>query len=153
MRVLDAAHQVTRIGEGWDPTAAGQHRVPPDVVDMHMRANDRVYGLASIAGRCQISEEIRLELVPGRDAPVLLVVAETGVDDDAPAGRFDDERWMLILSRPSSSAKWGCSQPIGNTASRVACGRMNRLPPVTSSSTILVTVTAPIRHFICCPIG
>src|SRR5215472_18298579 len=60
MRVLDAAHQITRIGEGWDPTAAGQHRVPPDVVDMQMRANDRVYGLASIAGRCQISEEIRL---------------------------------------------------------------------------------------------
>jgi hypothetical protein len=25
---------------------------------------------------------------------------------------------------------------------------MNRLPPVTSSSTILVTVTSPIRHFI-----
>src|SRR5580693_4642709 len=26
---------------------------------------------------------------------------------------------------------------------------MNRLPPVTSISTILVTVTSPIRHFIC----
>jgi hypothetical protein len=25
---------------------------------------------------------------------------------------------------------------------------MNRLPPVTSISTILVTVTSPIRHFI-----
>src|SRR5271166_6213742 len=56
--------------------------------------------------------------------------------------------WMLIFSRPSSSAKSGCSQPIGNTASRVACGRMNRLPPVASNSTILVTVTSPICHFI-----
>src|SRR5215469_12071010 len=60
---------------------------------------------------------------------------------------------MLILRRPSSSAKSGCSHPIGNTASRVACGRMNRLPPVTSSSTILLTVTAPIRHFIAASIG
>ena len=33
-------------------------------------------------------------------------------------------------------------------ASRVAWGRMNRLPPVVSSSTILVTVTSPICHFI-----
>ena len=31
---------------------------------------------------------------------------------------------------------------------QLACGRMNRLPPVTSSSTILVTVTLPICHFI-----
>jgi hypothetical protein len=36
-------------------------------------------------------------------------------------------------------------------ASGVACGRMNRLPPVTSSSTIFVTVTSPIRHFILPP--
>jgi hypothetical protein len=28
---------------------------------------------------------------------------------------------------------------------------MNRLPPVTSSSTIFVTVTSPIRHFILPP--
>ena len=33
-------------------------------------------------------------------------------------------------------------------ASRVAWGRMNRLPPVVSSSTIFVTVTSPICHFI-----
>src|SRR5262249_2152196 len=56
--------------------------------------------------------------------------------------------WMLILSRPRSSAKSGWSQSIGRIASGLACGRMNRLPPVTSSSTILVTVTSPIRHFI-----
>ncbi len=54
--------------------------------------------------------------------------------------------WMLILRRPFSSAKCGCSQDIGNTASGVACGRMKRLPPVTSSSTIFVTVTSPIFH-------
>ena len=53
-----------------------------------------------------------------------------------------------MRSRPSSSAKCGRSQAIGWIASRVACGRMKRLPPVTSSSTILVTVTSPIRHCI-----
>ena len=56
--------------------------------------------------------------------------------------------WMLILSRPSSSAKCGISQEMGRMASRVAWGRMNRLPPVVSSSTIFVTVTSPICHFI-----
>jgi hypothetical protein len=43
--------------------------------------------------------------------------------------------------------------PFGSTASRVACGRMNRLPPVTSISTIFVMLTSPIRHFIiACPL-
>src|SRR6516164_1897503 len=55
---------------------------------------------------------------------------------------------MLILRRPFSSAKCGISQEMGSTASRVAWGRMNRLPPVVSSSTILVTVTSPICHCI-----
>jgi len=52
----------------------------------------------------------------------------------------------LIFSRPRSSAKSGRSQSIGNISSYVAWGSRKRLPPVTSSSTILVTVTAPIRH-------
>ena len=55
---------------------------------------------------------------------------------------------MLILRRPSASAKCGISQEMGRMASRVAWGRMNRLPPVVSSSTIFVTVTSPICHFI-----
>jgi hypothetical protein len=55
---------------------------------------------------------------------------------------------MLIFSRPRSSAKSGCCQAIGRIASGVACGRIKRLPPVTSSSTTLVTVTSPMRHFI-----
>jgi len=58
---------------------------------------------------------------------------------------------MLTLRRPFSSAKCGISQEMGSTASRVAWGRMNRLPPVVSSSTILVTVTSPICHCIIAP--
>jgi len=68
-----------------------QHRVPPDVVDMQMRANNGIYRVARITGCCQISQETGLQLVPGRDAPVLLVVAETGVDNDASAGRLDHQ--------------------------------------------------------------
>jgi hypothetical protein len=44
------------------------------------------------AGRREIGEERPLQVVPGRDAATLLVVAEAGIDDDAPARRFDDER-------------------------------------------------------------
>ena len=69
MLELDAAHQVTRIGEGRDPASLYQHRVPADVIDMEMGADRRVDRLACIAGRRQISEKGRLQLVPGRYAP------------------------------------------------------------------------------------
>jgi len=68
-----------------------------------------------------------------------------------PLGVSTTSAWMLILSRPRSSAKSGRSHSIGMIASGVACGRMNWLPPVTSNSTIFVTVTSPIRHFIVPP--
>src|SRR5215469_11008548 len=45
---FDAAHQIARIGKGRDPAAADQRRVPTDMVDMQMRANDRVDCVARI---------------------------------------------------------------------------------------------------------
>jgi hypothetical protein len=62
------------------------------MVDMEVGADHGIDRLARIAGGRQIGEKAGLKLVPGRDAAVLFVVAETGVDDDAPARRFDDER-------------------------------------------------------------
>src|SRR5438105_2124403 len=94
---FDAAHQVARVWEGRDPPTLDQHRVPADVIDVEVRANDRVDRLAGIACRRQIAEKARLQPVPGRDAPVLLVVAEAGVDDDPPARRFDDQRMNAHL--------------------------------------------------------
>ena len=54
--------------------------------------------------------------------------------------------WMLMRSLPFSSAKCGCSHAIGWIASGVACGSRKRLPPVTSNSTSLLTVTSPMRQ-------
>jgi hypothetical protein len=85
MRVFDSAHQVAGIRKGRDPPAVDQHRVPADVIDVEMRADHRVDRLARIAGDGEIREKARLQLVPGRYPPVLLVVAETGIDDDAAA--------------------------------------------------------------------
>src|SRR5712691_3184447 len=53
---------------------------------------------------------------------------------------------MLILRRPSSSARCGASQESFLISSGVACGSTNFVRPSDSSSTILVTVTSPIFH-------
>src|SRR5215472_14263838 len=92
MRVLGTAHQITRLWKGRDPTAVDQHCVPPDMIDVEMGADHRVDRLACIVGGCEIREKARLQLVPGRNSPVLLVVAQTGVNDDAAAWRFENER-------------------------------------------------------------
>ncbi len=119
MFVFDPADQVAGIRKGRDPTAIDQHRVPADVIDVEMRADHRVDRLARMAGGGEIREKPRLELVPGRYPPVLLVVAETGIDDYAAAPRLatlglDDKSMDAHLEPP---ALVGCSQPIGNTAS------------------------------------
>ena len=53
---------------------------------------------------------------------------------------------MLILSFPASSANCGASHPMARTASGVAWGRMKRLPPRDSISTIRLTVTSPMTQ-------
>src|SRR3954451_20178820 len=59
--------------------------------------------------------------------------------------------WIDIFSRPSSVAKCGMSQGIFRMASLVARGRIKRVLPTVSSSTILVILTLPtfqcIWHF------
>src|SRR5882757_521937 len=59
--------------------------------------------------------------------------------------------WIDIFSRPSSVAKSGTSQGNFRISSLVAKGRMNRVLPTVSSSTIFVILTPPtfqyIRHF------
>src|SRR5271168_317360 len=92
MLIFYTADQIPRFGEGRDPAAPDQHRVPPHMVDMKMGAHDRVDRLARKAGAGEITEKARLHPVPTRNAAVLLVVAEAGVDDDAPVRRLDDER-------------------------------------------------------------
>ena len=97
---LDAAEQVARSREGRDPLAFDQHGVPADVIDVQVRAQHRVDRLAGKAGRGQVLEEAPLPVVPGRDPPILLVVAEAGIDDDPPSRRLDDERVDAHLEPP-----------------------------------------------------
>jgi hypothetical protein len=60
VRVLDAPHQIARIGECRDPPLADQHRVPADVIDMQMRADHGVDRLARITRHRKVGQEIRL---------------------------------------------------------------------------------------------
>ncbi len=92
MRELDPAHQIAGLRKGRSPFPVNQHRVPADMVDMQMGAQHRVDRLAREPGRRQVGEKRPLEVVPGRDAAVLLVVAEAGIDDDAALGGLDDKR-------------------------------------------------------------
>src|ERR1700733_258732 len=59
--------------------------------------------------------------------------------------------WIDILRRHSSVAKWGMSQGNFRISSLPANGRMNRVLPVVSNSTIFVILTLPtfqcIRRF------
>ena len=60
--------------------------------------------------------------------------------------------WIDILSRPSSVAKGGISQGSFWISSLVASGRMKRVLPTVSISTIFVILTLPtvqcIRRFL-----
>src|SRR5258708_11481249 len=56
--------------------------------------------------------------------------------------------WIDIFRRPSSVAKWGMSHGNFRISSLLARGRINRVLPTVSSSTILVILTLPTVHCI-----
>src|SRR6185437_10262077 len=60
------------------------------------------------------------------------------------AGVSTTSAWIDIFRRPSSVAKCGISQGNRRISSLPAEGRMNRVWPTVSSSTILVILTRPI---------
>src|SRR5262249_44600864 len=60
MRIFDTAHQISRLWKGRDPTAVDQHRVPPDMIDVQMRAHHGVDRLARIAGKGEIAQKTGL---------------------------------------------------------------------------------------------
>jgi hypothetical protein len=78
-------------GKRRDPAAALEPRVPPDVVDVEMRAQHEIDRLRGEPGRCEIVEERRLHHVERRAAAAVLVVADAGIDDHPQAGRLDHE--------------------------------------------------------------
>ena len=88
---VDPRQVVASVRERRHPLAVAQHGVPADVVDVQVGAHDGVDRFGREPGRGQVGEKRTLEVrEEGVDAG--LVVAEAGIDDDAPARRFDDER-------------------------------------------------------------
>src|ERR1700733_9677364 len=73
------------------PFAIDQTRIPPDMIDMKMGAQHRIDRLRREAGVGKIGQERPIAVVPVRNPPPLLIVAQTGVDNDAPIRRFHDE--------------------------------------------------------------
>jgi hypothetical protein len=86
-----AAKQVLRIGESGHPAAVNQHGIPADVIDMQVRAQHDVNAFALKTGRREVFKERTLQHIPSRVAAARLVVADTGVDDNALVLRLDDE--------------------------------------------------------------
>src|SRR3974377_1911198 len=130
MRVLDAAHQVTRIRKGRDPATIDQHRVPPDMIDVEMGADDGVDRLAGIAGGSEIRQKARLKLVPSRDPAVFFVFAKTSVDEDASARRFDDKSVNAHLEPAALVGKIGL-QPADRQYSLI--GRLRQDKPAAAA--------------------
>src|SRR6202035_2693072 len=82
-------------------------------------------------------------------SPVSTTIRRVGVSTTS--------EWIDILSRPSSVAKAGISQGSLRISSLLAKGRMNRVLPTVSSSTIFVILTLPmfqrIRRFPLIPLA
>ena len=87
---LRRGEDVAGVGEGRYPPAVDERGVPPDVVDMEVRADDGVDGVGGEAGGGEVGQEGELEVVPARVGP-RLVVADAGVDGDAGAVDLDHE--------------------------------------------------------------
>ena len=83
--------EVARARERRHPSAVLEPRVPPDVVDMEMRADDEVDRFGREARRRQIVEERRAHHVKGRAASAILVVAHARVDEGREPRRLDHE--------------------------------------------------------------
>jgi hypothetical protein len=62
------------------------------MIDVQVRAQDRVDRLGRKARGYQVSQEWSVAVIPMRDAPFLLVVAQTGIDD----GWTPEVRWSEI---------------------------------------------------------
>lgn len=88
---FDPPKQVARIAERRDPFASVPPGVPADVIQVQVGAEDDVDRLGRIAGFGQSLEGREFEVIPAFVVAVL-VVADTGVDDDPSPLRFNDER-------------------------------------------------------------
>src|SRR5947209_2104285 len=90
--VFLAAPEVPCIRKCRHPAPLDEMRVPADMIDMQVCADDGVDCLGSKTARGNVCEKRRLQIIPPRNAAALLVVAETRIDNDAPARRLYQKR-------------------------------------------------------------
>jgi hypothetical protein len=90
--VLGSDEQIPGVGEGRNPAPVDQHRVPPDVVGVQVRAHHPVDRLARESGRRQVGQEGSAALVPARHVRAVLVVADAGVHQDRQSTGPHDQR-------------------------------------------------------------
>src|ERR1039458_222676 len=108
---LGTAYQVAGVGERWHPLAVLEHRVPPDMVHVQMRADDAIDLVARVTRFSQVAQKRQLQIAPRRVRTNLLV-ADAGIDDDALALRFDHQR----VNAPAGLARFvgeGGIEPVG----------------------------------------
>src|SRR5262245_20083503 len=89
---LRADEDVPGAREGRPPTPAVLPRVPADVIDVQVGADDQIHRLGRHAGRSKVVEERRLQHVKRRSSAAILPVADAGVDEDREARTTHDER-------------------------------------------------------------
>ncbi len=140
-------HQVAGAREGRHPALADERRVPADVVDVQVRAQhgiDRV-GRETGGRRRFRGTDLARYSRPACCAPCR---CRARVDHDPAVGVSTTSAWIDIFSRPSSVAKWGMSQGNFRISSLMARGRIKRVLPVVSISTIFVILTLPTIQYI-----
>ena len=87
--VLGRAEEVLRVRKRRHPLAADQHRVPSDMIEVQMCADDRVDGQPVEA---RIRQRVRMRRAHHADAGEVVIVAEARVDDDLLIARTDRKR-------------------------------------------------------------
>src|SRR5262249_26014194 len=103
---LGAADQIGGVREGRHPPAVLEHRVPADVVEVQMGAEDPVDRLARAPGAREIRQEGPVLEAPLRERP-LLVVADARVDHDPLAARVDHEGMDAHAKHPGIVGEHG----------------------------------------------
>ena len=123
---LRANEDVTGAREGRQPASAVQPRVPADVIDVQVGADDQIDRLGRHAGRSKVVEERRLEHVKRRSSATILPVADTCVDENREARTTHDEGVHALKEAPLLVDEMG-SEPGAMALERLR-GRVGQEP-------------------------
>src|SRR5713226_9477795 len=91
MVVFALGHDVFGVGEGGDPAAVDQPRVPADMVPVQMRAHDEVDLFRLYPEPAEVVDERALHAVELRPRRAFLVVADARIDEDRMTPRAHHE--------------------------------------------------------------